>query len=116
MASGKITNTNGNANYPVSWNGATSITMTFTPSALNYQLVCGKIDTDGHPRGIMVIPSGAIIDNTLSGGDRVLKPAGTLKIGSASTVTVPFAPMDIQFFGGANGNAWQGVFDELKVQ
>ena len=117
MSGGKITNTNGNANYPVSWTGATSITVTgFVASAMNYQLICGKIDTDGFGRGIMLLPNGSVIDNTLSGGDRVLLPAGTVKIGTAVTFTAQFSAMDIQFFGGANGNAWQGTFDELKVQ
>jgi hypothetical protein len=117
MSGGKITNTNGNANYPVSWNGATSITVTgFVASAMNYQLICGKIDTDGFGRGIMLLPNGSVIDNTLSGGDRVLLPAGTVKIGTAVTFTATFSAMDVQFFGGTTGNAWQGVMDQFEVR
>jgi hypothetical protein len=118
MAGGKITNTNSVASYPVVWDGATSITLKFKPSTLNYQLLCGLTDTDGNGRGIMFLPNGSVIDNTLAGGDRELKPAGTFQVGREDTVTINFGAMNIRFFGsnGAQGNAWQGVMDELEVK
>lgn len=117
LTQGKLTNANTNANYPVTWTGVTQLTVTgFTPSDLSYRLICGKIDTDGFGRGIMVTTNGAVIDNTLSGGDRVLLPVGTLKAGTLKTFTVNFDPMDVQFFGGTTGNCWLGVMDALEVR
>ncbi len=118
MAGGKITNTRGAASYPVVWDGATSITLKFKPSVMNYQLLCGLTDTDGNGRGIMLKPNGSVIDNTLAGGDRELKPAGTFQVGREDTVTINFGAMNIRFFGsnGAQGNAWQGVMDQFEVK
>jgi len=118
MLGGVITNTNTNANYPVQWNGVTSITLIgFNPSDLSARLICGRVGSDNYPRGITLLASGAIIDNSVPGNDVLLKPAGTVKAGTSKTVTIDLlTPMNVTMFGGMNGNCWLGVLDGLVVR
>lgn len=107
---------NASATYSVSkpaW--VATRTWTFTdlrPNALNYQMIANN-----GSKGIVVLPTGAMVLNT-SGGDEVLLPAGTLKVGTAwsGTVTLPRA-VDLTRFGAlpGAGNAFLGTFKTMVV-
>jgi hypothetical protein len=78
----------------------------FTPTSLGFQYIV----TNSDKKGLIMLPDGAVVDNT-TGDDRPVLPAGTLKVGTAwtGTMTLP-SPMDVRQFGAApgQGNAWQG--------
>lgn len=115
LSGGKVSNSRAGATYPANWKGVTKVTLTgFTASALNYQILMG----DANKKGLILLPNGAIVDNT-SGGDVTVAPAGSVKLNTSVnlTLTLP-VPRDLTFFGAAPGagNCWQGSIDELKVE
>jgi hypothetical protein len=86
----------------------------FTPSALTYQYIV----TNADGKGLIMLPDGAVVDNT-AGGDRPVLPAGTLKVGTAwtGTMTLP-SPMAVRQFGAApgQGNAWRGTVAGMELR
>jgi hypothetical protein len=86
----------------------------FTPSALTYQYIV----TNADGKGLIMLPDGAVVDNTM-GGDRPVLPAGTLKVGVTwtGTMTLP-SPMAVRQFGAApgQGNAWRGTLAGMELR
>jgi hypothetical protein len=86
----------------------------FNPKALNYQILFHT----SNGKGIILIPNGAILDNS-TGSDITLAPAGTLKVGTAwsGTITLPM-PRDFTGLGEApnTGNAFQATVDWIELR
>jgi hypothetical protein len=115
VSGGLLRNSNGNSSWTLDLPNVTAIVLTgFTPSALNYQLL---FHTGGN-RGVILLPNGAIVDNS-TGSDLPIAPAGTLAIGKSytGTLTLP-APLNITRFGAGPGagNCWQGTIDQLELR
>jgi hypothetical protein len=115
VSGGLLRNSNGNSSWTLDLPNVTAIVLTgFTPSALNYQLLFHT----GSNRGVILLPNGAIVDNS-TGSDRPIAPAGTLAVGKSytGTLTLP-APLTITRFGAGPGagNCWQGTVDQLEVR
>jgi hypothetical protein len=84
------------------------------PKPLEYQYIV----TNADGKGLIMLPDGAVVDNT-AGGDRPVLPPGTLKVGTAwtGTMTLP-SPMTVRQFGAApgQGNAWRGTLAGMELR
>jgi hypothetical protein len=116
MSGGLIRNSNANTAWTCAIPGVTQVVLKgFVPTSLNYQLL---LNTTG-ARGLILLPNGSVVDNTIQGDDKAVAPAGTFLVGRSysGTLVLP-VPMDVQRVGaGPNtGNAWQGTLDELELR
>jgi hypothetical protein len=62
-------------------------------------------------RGIMLLPDGSIIDNTIPNNDIPLLPPGTLRLDQLHNITITLTtPRILTAFGAATdqGNCWSG--------
>ena len=116
ISGGLLRNGNGNTRWTATVSDVTTVTLVrFTPTTLNYQMIL----TGSNGRGLIVVPDGRLLDNTQEGNDITLLPAGSLKVGTATTVAVTLQ-MARTFTGfGASagaGNCWQGTLDALELR
>jgi hypothetical protein len=115
ISGGNLSTTADHTYWTVSVSNVTQVRLEgFTPSALTYQYIV----TNADGKGLIMLPDGAVVDNT-AGGDRPVLPAGTLKVGTAwtGTMTLP-SPMHVRGFGAApgQGNAWQGRVSGMELR
>lgn len=115
IAGGALSTTADHTYWTVDVAGVTQVRLEgFTPSALTYQYIV----TNADKKGLIMLPDGAVVDNTM-GGDRPVLPPGTLKVGVAwtGTMTLP-SPMHVRGFGAApgQGNAWRGRVAGMELR
>jgi hypothetical protein len=94
---------------------STIILTGFVPRAMEFQYLF--VGSTG--RGIMLLPDGSIIDNTIPGNDIPLLPPGTVRAGQVHNLTITITtPRILTAFGAATdqGNCWSGTMQGVELR